>query len=43
MFLTLIFIGVALLVLVLGMVRMAATRRRSREYDESGDDGYPSA
>jgi hypothetical protein len=43
MFLTLIFAGVALLVLVLGIVRVAATRRRAREYDELGDDGYPLA
>ena len=42
MFLTVIFLLVALFVLVLGIVRVAATRRRSREYDEQEDDGYPS-
>jgi hypothetical protein len=42
MFLTIIFLVLALFVLVLGIVRVAATRRRARQYDELGDDGYPS-
>ncbi len=39
MFYVLIFGAVALLVLVLGVSRVAATRRRLRDYDEYGDDG----
>jgi len=42
MFYVLVFGILAVLVLVLGVTRVAASRRRSREYDEVGDDGYPS-
>jgi|HubBroStandDraft_1064217.scaffolds.fasta_scaffold512104_2 hypothetical protein len=40
MFLTIIFLLIAVLVVVLGVAKVSASRRRLRRYDEFGEDDF---